>query len=300
MTAANLPASIRARLRNLAERDRLAFGAILTRYALERMLYRISIGDHRHEFLLKGALLFDVWFDTPSRPTRDIDLLGSGLADAERIADVFRAACVSNVPDGITFDPITVATTEIRKVADYPGIRATMRGELDGAQIHVQVDIGFGDAVTPGPIPVTFPVLLDDMAPPLLGAYPKATVIAEKLEAIVQLGRVNSRLKDYFDLWVLLTSPDTDRTDIAPAISATFARRGTAIPRATPAGLSQEFAEDPRVVAQWRSFVTRNQLAAPDLADAITQLRDLVMPIFFNAREADPSQPGNSDRLPMT
>ena len=139
---------------------------------------------------------------------------------------------------------------------------------------------------SPGPILVTFPVLLDDMAPPILQGYPKATVIAEKLEAIVQLGRINSRLKDYFDLWILLSSTDTTLSDVSPAISATFTRRGTAIPLTTPAGLSREYAEDPRVVAQWRAFVTRNQLLAPSLLDVISQLREIVMPIFSQARDA--------------
>ena len=139
---------------------------------------------------------------------------------------------------------------------------------------------------SPGPILVTFPVLLDDMAPPILQGYPKATVIAEKLEAIVQLGRINSRLKDYFDLWILLNSTDTNLSDVSPAISATFTRRGTAIPLTTPVGLSREYAEDPRVVAQWRAFVTRNQLLAPSLLDVISQLREIVMPIFSQARDA--------------
>jgi len=288
MTPTNLPASVRARLRNLAERDHVDFGAILTRYALERMLYRLSVGESRESFLLKGALLFDVWFDTPSRPTRDIDLLAFGPADADRIADVFRKACSLDVHDGVTFDPRTVTTTDIRKDTGYPGIRVTMRGELDGAQIYVQVDIGFGDAVTPGPTAVTFPVLLDDMPPPLLGAYPKATVIAEKLEAIVHLGRVNSRLKDYFDLWILLSNLDTDVSDVASAIAATFTRRNTSIPQTAPSGLSREFAKDPRVVAQWRAFITRNQLSAPDIEETISQLRDVVMPLFAEARDAQP------------
>jgi hypothetical protein len=214
MTPTNLPASFRARLRILAERDRIDFGAILTRYALERMLYRISIGEHRHEFLLKGALLFDVWFDTPSRPTRDIDLLGFGTADAQRIGDVFRAACTLELHDGIVYAPETVTTADIRKEAGYPGIRVTMQGDLDGALIHVQVDVGFGDAVTPAPTAVIFPVLLEELPSPVLNAYPKPTVIAEKLEAIVRLGRVNSRLKDYFDLWILLGTVVTDQPDV--------------------------------------------------------------------------------------
>lgn len=286
MSATNLPASVRARLRNLAERDRVDFGSILTRYALERMLYRLSVGESRDQFLLKGALLFDVWFDTPARPTRDIDLLAFGPADGDRIAEVFRAACSLDVPDGITFDPDTVSTADIRKEAGYPGIRATMRGELDGAQIYVQVDIGFGDAVTPGPTAVTFPVLLDDMPSPVMSAYPKPTVIAEKLEAIVRFGRVNSRLKDYFDLWILLVTVDADRADVTLAIAATFARRNTPIPATTPSGLTDEFAEDPRVVAQWRAFTTRNQLSTPDITETISQLRAAVMPLFAMARDA--------------
>ncbi|MDO8732689.1 MAG: nucleotidyl transferase AbiEii/AbiGii toxin family protein, partial [Actinomycetota bacterium] len=135
------------------------------------------------------------------------------------------------------------------------------------------------------PTAVTFPVLLDDMPPPLLGAYPKATVIAEKLEAIVDLGRVNSRLKDYFDLWILLSNLDTDVSDVASAIAATFTRRNTSIPPTTPSGLSREFAEDPRVIAQWRAFITRNQLSAPDIAETISQLREVVMPLFAKARD---------------
>lgn len=130
MTPANLPASVRARLRNIAERDRVAFNSILTRYGLERMLYRLSVGESRESFLLKGALLFDVWFATPSRPTRDIDLLAFGLSDSERIAEMFHVACSLVVPDGITFDPLTVSTTDIRKEAGYPGIRATMHRSM--------------------------------------------------------------------------------------------------------------------------------------------------------------------------
>lgn len=259
---------------------------MLTRYALERLLYRISVGENRDQFLLKGALLFDVWFDTPSRPTRDIDLLAFGTADGDRVVEVFRAACSLAVPDGITFDPHTVTTADIRKEAGYPGIRATMRGDLDRAQIHVQVDIGFGDAVTPEPTVVSFPVLLDDMPPPVLGAYPKSTVIAEKLEAIVRLGRVNSRLKDYFDLWVLLVAVDSDLVDVTAAIAATFACRKTPVPATTPSGLSDEFAADPRVVAQWRAFSRRNQLSTLDIAETIRQLRQAVMPLLAAVRDA--------------
>lgn len=286
MSGASLAASVRARLRMLATAEGIDFGAVLTRYGLERILYRLSISEDRDSFLLKGALLFDVWFDTATRPTRDIDLLGFGPAHDERIADVFRRACAAIVDDGIAFDPTSVLTTDIRRTAGYPGIRVTMHGDLDGARIHVQVDIGFGDAITPGPEVITFPVLLQGMPQPVLSAYPKPTVIAEKLEAIVRLGRINSRVKDHFDLWWLLVIDEYPASDVCPAVIATFERRGTDIPHGVPVGLSQDFASDPRVLAQWRAFITRNRLSVPDLPELLGQIREAVMPMIDQARQA--------------
>lgn len=286
MSGTNPAASVRARLRMLAMAEGIDFGAILTRYGLERILYRLSISEDRDSFLLKGALLFDVWFDTSTRPTRDIDLLGFGPADDGRIADVFRHACAAIVDDGIAFDPTSVSTTDIRKTAGYPGIRVTMHGDLDGARIHVQVDIGFGDAITPGPEVITFPVLLQGMPQPVLSAYPKPTVIAEKLEAIVRLGRINSRVKDHFDLWWLLIIDECPASDVCPAVIATFERRGTGIPQGVPVGLSQEFASDPRVLAQWRAFIRRNRLSAPDMPELLGQIREAVMPMLDQVRQA--------------
>lgn len=287
MSSANPAASVRARLRNIATAKGIDFAGVLTRYGLERMLYRLSISEDRDSFLLKGALLFDVWFDTPSRPTRDIDLLGFGPADEIRIAEVVRQSCAATIEDGIVFDPGSVVTTDIRKTAGYPGIRVTLHGDLDGARIRVQIDVGFGDVVTPAPEEVTFPVLLEGMPQPVLSGYPKPTVIAEKLEAIVQLGRVNSRVKDHFDLWLLLVIDGCHADDVCPAVIATFARRGTAIPPGVPIGLSQEYANDPRVLAQWRAFVARNQLSAPDLPELLGQLRQAVLPMLDRVRQAD-------------
>jgi len=285
MSDINLAASVRARLRNFAAAEGIDFGTVLTRYGLERMLYRLSVGEHRDSFLLKGALLFDVWFDTPTRPTRDIDLLGFGSADERRIADVFHQACVASINDGIAFDPKSVRTTDVRKTAGYPGIRVTMYGDLDGARIHVQVDVGFGDAVTPAPESVTFPGLLEGMPRAVLDAYPKPTVISEKLEAIVRLGRVNSRVKDHFDLWWLLVIDGQEPDQVVPAVIATFERRGTAIPEGAPVGLSDEVANDVRVQAQWRAFVTRNALDTPDFPELLHQLREVAVPILKRARE---------------
>lgn len=284
MTGPNRGASVRARLRNLARRDGVDFGAVLTRYGIERMLYRLNLGDNRGSFLLKGALLFDVWFDTPARPTRDVDLLALGPVDVERVEAAVREACQREVADGLTFFPGTVSTVDIRRTAGYPGVRVTAQGDLDGARIHVQLDVAFGDAVTPGPEVIAFPVLLEGMPPPVLHAYPKETAIAEKLEAVVRLGRVNSRIKDHFDLWILLVLDGADPRDIAPAVAATFARRETTIPMSVPSGLSQEYAQDPRVLAQWRAFISRNRLAAPELADVLGQVREVALPLLALAR----------------
>lgn len=280
MTVANLAASVRARLRNIAHSDGVDFGAVLTRYGLERMLYRLSVGGNRDSLLLKGALLFDVWFAVPFRPTRDIDLLALGPVDSERVEEAVREACSLEVADGMSFLSETVRTADIRRTAGYPGVRVTVQGELDGATIHVQLDVGFGDAVTPGHEVIAFPVLLEDMPQPILHAYPKATAIAEKLEAIVRLGRVNSRVKDHFDLWILLVVDGADPAGVADAVNETFSRRGTAIPTAVPSGLSVEYAQDPRVLAQWSAFRTRNRLSAPELSDVLRQVREVALPLF--------------------
>ncbi len=202
--------SIRARLLNRARADNIEFQQILTGFALERLLYRLSISKYREQFLLKGALLFNLWQRKPHRPTRDIDLLGLGTDDIPRIESVFRDLCEIVVPDGIVFDASSVNAAEIWLEANYGGVRVNLMGRLAGARCPVQVDIGFGDAVTPGPEETTYPTLLNDLPAPHLRIYPKYTVIAEKFHAIVQHGMENSRMKDYFDLWILTQGPDLD------------------------------------------------------------------------------------------
>lgn len=270
---ANLGASVRARLLNHARAEKAEFGLILTRFALERLLYRLSASRHRDQFLLKGALLFDLWFDEPHRPTRDADFLGFGPSDIPTLEAVFRDLCSMEVEDGIAFDPASVKGAEIRKEANYAGIRITLMGTLDGARCPVQADIGFGDAVTPAPEETTYPVLLDDLPSPKLRVYPRYTVIAEKYEAITSLGIANSRMKDFFDLWVLTRHSELDAAILRQALMATFARRGTTLPAATPVGLSDEFAADAAKQMQWKAFVARNQLQATTLQEVVTQLR---------------------------
>jgi Nucleotidyl transferase AbiEii toxin, Type IV TA system len=274
MTVKNIGASVRARINNKAKADNVNTQFLLTRYALERMLYRLAVSEHRDSFLLKGALLFDLWYDVPLRPTRDIDLLGFGMAEIPHLVKVFENLCAIKVEDGINFDPASIKAEEIRKDANYSGTRVTVVGSIDGAKCSVQVDVGYGDAVTPAPEMATYPVMLEDMPAPELRVYPQYTVIAEKFEAIVSLGMANSRMKDYFDLWVLLRKANLEDATLDRAFRATFKNRGTVMPKEVPAGLSDRFAQDKTRLALWDAFISRNKLEAQSLLDTVLYLRD--------------------------
>ena len=269
MTEKNTAASIRARLLNKAKRDALDFQFVLTKYALERLLYRLSISPQKDHFLLKGALLFDLWYDVPLRPTRDIDLLGFGIAEIPYLIDCFESICTMEVDDGIIFDDKSIKASEIRKDANYSGIRLTLTGLVDGARCPVQIDIGYGDPVTPAPESAVYPKMFEDMAAPQLRVYPTYTVIAEKLEAIISLGMANSRMKDYFDLWVILRDTKHDPKILTAALSATTNSRGTTTPQAIPIGLTERFGTDQQKVAQWNAFVNRNKLTAESLPETV-------------------------------
>jgi hypothetical protein len=272
----NIGASIRARLLNRARADKVDFNLMLTRYALERLLYRLSVSERSNEFLLKGALLFDLWFDQPQRPTRDIDLLGFGPAGLEYLTTAFRNICGQACDDGMEFDPASVQSAEIRKDANYEGVRVTLCGTLDRARCVIQVDVGYGDAVTPAADSVLFPVVLDDMPQPALRAYPVYTVVAEKYQAMVSLGIANTRMKDYFDLWILARHATIDRTILGNAIQATFERRATPIPVEMPLALSAVFAADALKQQQWKAFLSKNRLEAPELREVLVALQQLV------------------------
>ncbi|THF64861.1 nucleotidyl transferase AbiEii/AbiGii toxin family protein [Pseudothauera nasutitermitis] len=273
MSRSNLPASIRARLKRRADATRQDFNLTLTHYGLERLLYRLSVSPYADRYLLKGALLFSLWYDHPHRPTRDADLLGFGPDDVDTAVTTFREISQIAVEDGIVFDPASVAGAVIRKEAGYGGVRVDLRATLDGARIALQIDIGFGDAVTPAPEPIRYPVLLDDLPVPQLRAYPKFTVVAEKLHAICLLGMANSRMKDYFDLWVLLTEEVFAPDELRRAVQATFARRKLAMPIDLPVGLSDAFAQDPAKQRQWTAFLKKNGLKPLELNDVVARLR---------------------------
>ena len=279
----NVAASVRARLLNVAKAQGVDFNQVLVRFALERILYRLSQSEHADRFLLKGALLFTLWYDMPHRATRDADLLGFGASDLASIAETFRDIAAVAVDDGIAFDPASVTVEEIRKEAGYGGVRVIIAGELAKARCKTQIDVGFGDAVTPAPVDSVYPVLLDDLPAPRLRAYPTYTVIAEKLHAIALLGMTNSRLKDYFDLSVLLEREILDTDMLAQAIKATFERRGMSVPDAAPIGLTDEFAHDSSRQSLWLAFLKKNELPPEPLPAIVDRLRSSLAPALNRA-----------------
>lgn len=221
----NVGASVRARLLAHARAEKTDYQILLTRYALERLLYRLSVSAHRDLFILKGALLFVTWLHDPFRPTRDLDLLGYGANDVEAITNTFKSICSTPVQDdGVIFDVEGLTAASIREDLVYGGVRAQTYAVIDGARIPIQIDIGFGDIITPGPVEIAYPVLLDSPVPHLR-AYPVETVVAEKFNAIVLLGIANSRLKDFYDLWLISRTFKLDGASLSAAVQRTFDRR---------------------------------------------------------------------------
>jgi predicted nucleotidyltransferase component of viral defense system len=276
----NLAASVRQRLLNISRTRGEDFQFVLTRYALERFLYRLSQSEHRDVFVLKGAMLFQLWGDQPHRPTRDLDLLGRGEISVPRFERIVREVCGTAVEDdGLTFDAESVHGAVIKEDQEYEGLRLTFEGHLENARIPIQVDIGFGDVVTPAAAEVNYPVLLDFPAP-VLAAYSRESVVAEKLQAMVMLGMINSRMKDFYDLWILARQFDFQGPVLCEAIRATFERRRTIVPTDVPTALSAEFSQDQSKQAQWRAFVTKNKLDAGriDLRDVAITLGEFLMP----------------------
>lgn len=279
----DLAASVRARLLNVAKAQGADFNQVLVRFALERILYRLSQSAHANHFLLKGALLFTLWYDMPHRTTRDADLLGFGSSDLESIAQTFRDIASVEVEDGIVFDPVSVSVEEIRKDAGYAGARVLITGEIAKARCKTQIDIGYGDAVTPGPVHAVYPVLIADLPAPRLRTYPVYTVISEKLHAIALLGMTNSRLKDYLDLWVLLDREVLNANTLARAIAATFVRRGMSVPAILPIGLTDEFATDSSRQAMWHAFLIKNDIGITPLSEVVAKLRTILEPALAQA-----------------
>jgi hypothetical protein len=269
----NMGASVRQRLLNYAKANERPFAEVLQYYAMERFLYRLSVSSHVETFTLKGALLLAAWQAPISRPTMDIDLLGRTDNAVDMIVTVMREISQTAVADdGIMFDPRSFAGETIREDADYAGVRIEFIGRVDSARVHMQIDIGFGDVMTPGPERLTYPTILDFPAPTLSG-YSRETVVAEKLQALVQLRMLNTRMKDYFDLWLLTRQPELNKEVLATAIKRTFANRGMEIDKA-PIGLSRAFGDDPAKQKQWSAFLKRARLteAPTSLSEVVEEL----------------------------
>ncbi|MBK8915035.1 MAG: nucleotidyl transferase AbiEii/AbiGii toxin family protein [Phycisphaerales bacterium] len=282
--------SVKQRLMNRARRDGEDFNLLLTRYAIERLLYRLTRTPHNSRFTLKGAMLFAIWMDKPHRPTLDVDLLVGGEPSADDLRKVFQEVCDAAVePDGMRFDAASVQVEAIREDNVYQGLRVKLIGRLGSARLPVQVDVGIGDVITPAPAMATFGPLLD-LPPPVMAAYLPQTVIAEKLEAMVTLGMANSRMKDFFDLYVLSRTMDSDGQALVDAVGATFRRRRTAIPRALPLALTPDFAADPAKRAQWAAFARRIDAGQrpADFAEVVEAIARFVGPALSAAVGATP------------
>jgi predicted nucleotidyltransferase component of viral defense system len=248
---------------------------------MERFLYRLAKSSFADRFVLKGALLLTAWQAPSSRPTMDIDLAGRTTNDPNDIKEIIRTVCSAGVePDGIEFESTTLAVSRIKEDAEYEGVRIQFHATLAKARIPMQLDIGFGDIITPAPLRIEYPTLLDFPAP-ILQAYPRETVVAEKLEALTTLGILNSRLKDYYDLALLSRLYPFEAEPLVKAIVATFRHRGTAI-EADPVGLTATYFEDPARAIQWRAFVRRSRFneEVGDLAQLVSEIRLFALPVL--------------------
>ncbi len=276
----NVAASVRARLANQARDNRRPFQEVLQYYGLERFLYRLSQTEHRGRFVLKGALMLRVWNAPTSRPTRDIDLLGYIDNEIASVEAVARDVCgVAVADDGLRFDAATITGQRIKEDADYEGVRVKLTGFLENARIPIQLDVGFGDVMHPGADECEYPTLLAFPAPQLR-TYPRETVVAEKFQAMVYLGTLNSRMKDFYDIWLLARQFNFVGTDLAAAINKTFRNRGTQIDT-DPIALTPAFTRADATQKQWAAFVRRSLLeTAPKSLDELrAPLRDFLIPV---------------------
>ncbi len=284
----NIAASMRAKLLDRARERKEDFQFMLGRWIAERFLYRLGKSDQRDAFVLKGATLFLIWQGKLPRPTKDIDLLGYGPIQPKNVAESIRQVCSVKVDDGVVFDLEGITSEEIREEAEYGGIRVRVPASLDGARAPLQIDVGFGDAVDPAPVETDFPAMLETESP-RIKAYPPEVVIAEKLQAMVHLGVANSRMKDFFDIWLLSREQTFMMSRMRRAIAGTFKRRKTPLPAEHPTALTTEFLKDKAKIDQWKAFLNRMQLPKDiaefdEVGDAIARF---LMPVIEAIRNDD-------------
>ncbi|RJP17783.1 MAG: nucleotidyl transferase AbiEii/AbiGii toxin family protein [Deltaproteobacteria bacterium] len=256
---------------------------------MERFLYRLGKSDHGRKFILKGALMLVAWEAPLARSTKDIDLLGRMNNTIEDVVDAIKAACsLEVIPDGMLFDVKSVVGQRIAEEADYEGVRVRFRGNLGNARITMQVDVGFGDVISPGPDEVDYPTLLDLPAPRLLG-YSRESAIAEKFEAMVKLGILNSRMKDFFDIWLLSRQFEFNGRTLSDAIRETFSHRETEV-SVSPVAFTKAFSDDPAKILQWRAFVRKSRIPAipESLGDVVAHIAHFLGPVVEALSRKDP------------
>jgi len=277
----NVAASVHQRLLNHARAEGRPFNEVLQYFALERFLYRLGRSPYRRQFVLKGALMFTVWHSPFPRPTRDIDLLGRLDNTVEHVASAIRAICQEPAPeDGLHFETESLLGERIIETADYAGVRVCFTAYLGTARIPMQIDVGFGDPLVPGPSPVRLPTILDLPAPELQG-YSRESAIAEKVQIMVYLGEINSRMKDFYDVWLLVTHFDFDGPILAQALHETFRWRQTPL-SPNPVAFSDRFAQDSEKQVQWEAFTRRLHLerAPATLHEAIQVIAAFLDPVI--------------------
>lgn len=273
MSGRDLGASVRQRLLIQARSQGRPFQELLQYFAMERFLYRLAKSPFADRFVLKGALLLTAWRASVARPTMDIDLAGRTSNALEDIRALVAEVCeLATEPDGIDFAAGSIEVQRIKEDAEYEGVRVRFNATLAKARVPMQIDIGFGDVIVPEPMEIEYPAMLE-FPPPVLRAYPKETVVAEKLEALTTLGMLNSRVKDYYDLALLARLYPFDGAVLVEAILSTFRHRGTAV-ESNPVGLTEAYSTDPARAVQWRAFVRRSRLDAGwALEEIVEQVR---------------------------
>lgn len=284
----NVAASHRAKLLALARSRGEDFQFLLGRWTIECFLYRLAGSAHKDSFVLKGAMLFLAWGSGLYRPTKDLDLLGFGGASVAEVASRIREICSVLADDGIVFDIAGIEAERIKEDAEYEGVRVWVPASLDGARVTMQIDVGFGDVVDPAPAQLPFPTLLP-LEAAVVRAYPPEVVIAEKVQAIVALGIANSRMKDFFDLWIFATTQRFEMSRLSQSIRSTFERRRTPLPETPPVALTNEFLLDTMKKTQWAAFCKRLGLRDTPALDAIGPvIMRFLMPAVERARQQEP------------
>ncbi|MCB0531996.1 MAG: nucleotidyl transferase AbiEii/AbiGii toxin family protein [Saprospiraceae bacterium] len=276
----NIAASIRGRLQKIARETRTDFQLLIIRYFQERMLFRLSKSGFKDNFCLKGGALLYAWEGDQSRPTLDLDLLGMRIAaDQARMKDAFSQLCtILYEVDGVVFSVDSISTSEITKEGKYPGVRLKVIAQLGNIKQNLQIDIGFGDIITPEPVLMQYPVILDLEAPEIQ-AYSVETVIAEKFEAMIDLGELNSRMKDFYDLYRLLQSGKFDLDTLEEAVKTTFENRQTPYTERHPL-FEEKFATDSQRLVQWAAFIRKSRLDMIEFGEVYKIIRNRLEPIY--------------------